>query len=222
MAERPIAVVGAGGFGREALDVIEAINREFESPLWRLIGVFDDEPSELNLTRLRERSIPYLGPTPTIRPERDTFFVIGIGNPAVRRSVSVRLEGLGWKLAILIHPSSVIGSNVELGGGTVVCGGVQVSTNVRIGRHVHLNPSCTVGHDSIIEDFTSLNPGSVVSGEVTVERGSLVGAKSVVLQGLTVGWASVIGAGACVVKDVPPNSVAMGVPARFLPKGPGL
>ena len=54
-----------------------------------------------------------------------------------------------------------------------------------LGRHVHVNPNATIGHDAVLGAFVSVNPGAVVSGEVVVGEGTLLGASSTILQGLT-------------------------------------
>ncbi|QCU79298.1 acetyltransferase [Citricoccus sp. SGAir0253] len=209
-----MVIVGAGGFGREAADVVEAVNSAAGTPLWELSGFYDDAPAEKNLTRLRQRGLAYLGPIPQEWDGTDISFVIGIGSPAVREILAARLERLGWEPAVLVHPAAVVGSRSLLGAGSVVCGGVQVSTNVQLGRHVHLNPNATIGHDAVLEDFVSVNPAVTVSGEVRVRTGTLLGAGSVVLQGLEVGPGALVGAAACVVRDVPADATVKGVPAR--------
>jgi acetyltransferase-like isoleucine patch superfamily enzyme len=72
----------------------------------------------------------------------------------------------------------------------------------------------TVGHDSVLGDFVSVNPAATISGECSIDSGALIGAAAVILQGRQVGSGSVVGASACVVRDVPASATVMGVPAR--------
>ena len=211
----PLVVIGAGGFGRETLDVIEAINAVTPVPKYEVLGVIDAQPSQQNLQRLADRRINYLGTeSDGLARAQHAQFVVGIGSPALRLLVAERFAQFGFMAATLIHPSSGIGSMSQIAAGSVICAGVQVSTNVQLGRHVHLNANSTVGHDSVLADFVSVNPGAIISGEVRVETGCLLGAGSVVLQGLTVAAGAVVGAAACVTRDVEGSATVVGVPAR--------
>ena len=213
MAER-IVVIGAGGFGRETLDVVEALIAAGE-PL-QLLGVVDSGPRQVDLGRLGERGIVYLGTDDEwlSAATGDEHFVVAIGSPAVREAVVQRFTAAGLRATTLIHPRAVIGSRAGIGDGVVITSGVQVSTNVTIGDHVHLNPASIIGHDATLADYVSVNPGAIVSGNVVVEKGVLLGAGSVVLQGLTVGAGATVGAAACVTKDVDAGTTVKGVPAR--------
>lgn len=206
-------VVGVGGFGRETLDVLEAVGQM--SPTWHLLGVLDDAPAETDLERIYARGMRFLGSTQAwLDGGNEASYVVGVGAPATRRSIAERFELAGLTAATLIHPRAQAGTSTRIGLGSVVCAGAVISTNVTIGRHVHLNPNSTIGHDTELGDFVSINPGAVISGDCRVEHESLVGASGTVLQGLVVGQGAIVGASACVVRDVPPRTTVKGVPAR--------
>lgn len=212
-----IVVVGAGGFGRETLDVIDAVNAR--AATWRIRGVADDAPAQVQVDRLASRGHRVLGSVAEVAAAESGWFVVGIGNPTTRSRVAQTFAAAGWKPATVVHPTAVLGSRTVLAEGTVVCGGVQLSTNVVLGRHVHVNPGAVIGHDTVLEDLVSVNPGAVVSGEVHVGARALLGAGSVVLQGLEIGEAAVVGAGACVTRSVPAGTTVVGVPARTVDDG---
>jgi len=210
-----VVVVGASGFGRESLDVLEAmqsIGADIE-----IAGVIDDAPSKTNLQRLRERGVDYLGTTNDWLSQRvpGEVFVLGIGSPRVRRMLVEKLELGGAEPFTTIHPTVSLGSQSVIGKGAVICSGAVVSTNVKLGRHVHVNPNVTIGHDSELDDFVSVNPAAVISGDVHLATGVLVGAAATVLQQLTVAEDALIGAGALVTRSVPPSVVVKGVPGRW-------
>ncbi|WP_404473097.1 acetyltransferase [Microbacterium aerolatum] len=209
-----IVVVGAGGFGRETLDVIEACIGAGDSI--EILGVIDSKPREIDLDRLSARRIAYLGTESDWLNEMrgDERYVVAIGSPSVRRAVAERMSETGLSPRTVIHPRAVIGSQSELGAGVVIASGVQVSTNVTLGNHVHLNPGCIIGHDALLHDYVSVNPGAIVSGSVVVGQGALLGAGSMILQGLNVGEGSTVGAAACVTKAVDAGTTVIGVPAR--------
>lgn len=214
MIARRLVIIGAGGFGREVADVVEAINEDSPEKAWNLLGVCDDHPSALNIERLGDRGIRYLGAIPSEWTGSQTHFVVGIGSPSTRMKIADSLERLGWIPAILLHPDSRSGSRFRAGPGSVVCAGVQISTNVSLGRHVHVNPHATIGHDAQLEDFVSVNPAATISGEVVIASQTLVGASATILQGLRIGQKSLVGASACVVRDVDDDTVVKGIPAR--------
>ena len=211
-----VVVIGCGGHGREIYRIVDAVNAaSANGPRWRTIGFVDDRPSATNLKRIQGLGTSYLGSTGWLRSTQpDTCVVVGIGDPRVRRTVARRVEAYGIQVASLIHPDATVDADTFAGEGLVAFAGVRVTTNVRLGRHVHLNQNATVGHDCVLGDFVSVNPLAAVSGECQLGNGVLIGTNAAVLQGVRIGEDATAGAGAVVVRDVASAAIVKGVPAR--------
>ncbi|KGN32981.1 sugar O-acetyltransferase [Knoellia sinensis KCTC 19936] len=210
---RPLVIVGCGGFGREVLDVVDAVNAI--EPQWDFLGFVDDGPTEDNLAIVDRMGHRVLGGVSWLdQAPPDTAVFIGIGDGAVKERIDKAARTFGLDSGVLIHPTASVGALLDVAPGTIICAGVRITTNVRIGRHVHVNLGATVGHDTELGDYVSVNPLAAISGNVTIGARAMVGTQAAILQGLTVGMDSTIGGAAMVVKDVSENVVVKGVPAR--------
>jgi len=205
-----LVIAGAGGFGREVLDIIEVLI-ELDEP-YRFLGFLDD--GEPNRDRLARRGAALLGPSTALPP--GARYVIGIGDPRTRQQLDTVLGLSGRAAPPLVHPSVTIGSLVELGDGAVVNAGARLATCVQAGRHLHCNLNATLGHDSVYGDFVTVHPGVTISGGVTVGHQVMIGTGANILPGIVIGDDARIGAGAVVTADVAPGTTVVGIPARPL------
>jgi sugar O-acyltransferase (sialic acid O-acetyltransferase NeuD family) len=212
MSMKEIAIFGAGGQGRETLQLIRQIN-EVENA-WHCIGWFDDGiPSGALLA-----GKPVLGGLQSLNQwERPLSVVIAIGWPAIKQKVVTQIFNPLIRFPTLIHPDVLIeGEEIQIGEGSIITRGCHLTVNIHIGKHVLLNIGTTLTHDCQIGDYCGLMPAVNISGEVVVEEGCYLGTGAKIIQQKRIGKNSIIGAGAVVINDIPPGSTAVGVPARII------
>ncbi|MBS1556972.1 MAG: acetyltransferase [Bacteroidetes bacterium] len=208
-----IAIFGAGGFGREVKMLIDQINQSNQR--WRFFGYFDDGIQKGTLIN----GYPVKGTAQDLlKLDRELYVVFAIGNPKVKKSVVEIVKANQYlKFPTLVHPTVLMDSDfVQLIEGCIITANNVITTNINIGKHVIVNLSCTIGHDTSIGDYSSIMPGVNISGEVAMQEGVYVGTGAKIINQLTLGEWSVVGAGAVVSKDVAPHTTVVGVPAKPL------
>lgn len=210
-----LVIIGCGGHGREIFGIVEAINDSVGGEEWKVLGFVDDYPRADDLARIGRLGSTYLGTTAWLSSlESGTHYALGIGTPDVRATVDRKIEHFNLRPATLTHPETTVGLDCTFEPGLVMFPGARITTDIRLGRHVHLNQNSTIGHDCVIGDYVSLHPQAAVSGSCTIGERALIGANAVVLQGRHVGPGATIGAAACVVGNVEADLTVKGVPAR--------
>lgn len=206
-----IVIYGTGGFGREVVHLIEAIN--LISNEWNIVGFIDDNLDNIgNIVN----GYPVLGDyTWLFNYDGEINVAIGIGSPKTKRKIYEKLKARNNIIfPNIVHPDVKLSRFVELGQGNIICEGSILTCNIRLGDFVTINLNCTIGHDCIIEDFCTISPNASISGNVCLQEGVDFGTNATIIQGLTVGTYAIIGAGAVISKDVPAHCTAVGVPAR--------
>lgn len=208
---KDIAIFGVGGFGREVLALIKDINKV--KPTWNIVGFFDDG-YEKGLTI---NGYPTLGTAEDLNKwDKEIAIAISIGNPVIKKKILDKIHNPQVSYPTLIHPTAWIGDDdfVEIGKGCIICAGNLITTNIKIQDFVILNLGCTVGHDTVIKDYSAFMPSVNISGEVTIGEGVYVGTGVKIINQLEIGDYAIIGAGAVVAKSIPPRCTAVGVPAK--------
>mgnify|MGYP000063205464 CR=1 FL=1 len=135
--------------------------------------------------------------------------------------------GEGTKIWHFSHimQNSTIGLNCNIGQNVVVSPGVILGNNVKVQNNVSIYTGVTCNDDVFLGPsmvFTNIiNPRSAIIRrdkyvETLVDKGASIGANATIVCGNRIGKYSLIGAGAVVTKDVPPNSIFAGNPAKLV------
>lgn len=198
-----IVIVGNGGFARETKWIIDRIKRVSEQ--WNFCGYIDKEITRENVLGDDE----YL-----LNICEELSVVIAIGDPKIRIQLYKKYKGNKYiRFPNLIDPSVDITDNVELGEGNIICANNVFTVDIRIGSFNIINLGCTIGHDAEIGSFNTINPGTNISGNVQIGDLVEIGTGTKIIQGRKIENGAVIGAGAVVIKDIPRDALAVGVPS---------
>lgn len=205
-------LVGAHGHARVCL---EALEDAMSMPAVRVVGAVS-----LDGSGAPDLGTPMLGRDADLsaiaREHGVTTVFVAIGDNRVRAAVTERLLAEGFRLATAVSRFAMVSNTARIDDGAALLPGAVVNAATRIGRGAIVNTNASVDHDCEIGAFVHIAPGTAIAGGVTIGDGTLLGIGSRVLPGVTIGTGAVVGAGAVVVRDVPPGTVVVGVPARPL------
>lgn len=209
---KDLVIIGAGDFGREVAAVTERINHVL--PTWNLLGFLDDNKA----VNTRIDGYPVLGDLSWLDQHEDVYTICSVGTGRARKKIVEKMAKKHAKFATLIDPDAVAIKDSAVGEGSVVCAGSILAINSKVGDHVIINLSCTIGHDDIIDSFCTVNPGVNISGKVHLCECVDVGTGVKIIQGKTICENVVLGAGSVVVKDIDSPGTYVGVPVKRLEK----
>jgi len=207
-----VAILGAGGFAREVLDVFDAVNAA--TPTYDVLGFIVDADYGQVGRVIHDK--PVLGDLDWFSRNRDVAAICGVGAPEIRYRMIARANAVDVEYCSVVHPNAVRTRWLTMGVGVVITAACVLTNQITIGNHVQVNLDCTIGHDAVLEDFVTLAPGVHVSGNVTLGEGCYVGTGANIIEKRRLGAWSVIGAGATVVRDIPDNVTAVGTPAAVV------
>ena len=157
-----VVIVGAGGMGREIFNWLQVCEPELT-----VIGFIDDNLHALDgfnyepciISRIKD----YI-------PDKKIYHVVAIMNPMAKKNIVSHLKAAGSEFYRFIHPTVIIGKNVQLGEGVVITPGCILSCEIRVGDFVFLNTQTTLGHDVKIGNFTSINAKVEIKVEVAIKN----------------------------------------------------
>jgi len=174
--EMRVAIVGAGGYGRVALDVLLA--GELGD---RVLGFYDDAHAAISDS---VRGFPVLGDVEMLKSMlsvEPVHVVVAITDNTARLKVANSLRGLGGQFFTAVHPLAYLSSVATIEGGCVVCAHVAVHPDSAVGSHCFLGPGSVVDRDAEVGAGTWISAGAVVGS------GARVGARVILGSNASVG-----------------------------------
>jgi sugar O-acyltransferase (sialic acid O-acetyltransferase NeuD family) len=204
-------LIGAGGHAREVMPMSE--------PALRAQGFTDVFYVQTKVEDAVVNGCPVISEKAFAALEGDKYFNVGIGDSKVRAVIANRMALLGIKPMSLVAENATIYQENEIGQGAILSSQTTITSNIKIGNFFHANMHSYVAHDCVIGDFVTFAPGVCCNGNVWIGDHAYIGSGAILRNGtpdkpLKIGAGAVVGMGAVVTKNVAPNTVVYGSPAK--------
>jgi len=204
--DKKIYILGAGAMARETLSFYKDLGKA------TLVAGFIEENCRRRGMKIDGKPVMDISIIDGLSAS-NSIFIGAIGSPKRKRLIK-KLESKNFHFDTLIHPTVIMGSSVSIGEGCIICPGVIMTSNIKIGRHTIINVNTSINHDCKIGNFVTICPGVNIGGNVTINDECWIGIGATLIHRVKIGKGTYIGAGAVVVNDIPPNVLAIGIPAK--------
>lgn len=206
--KKKLYIIGAGGFGRQLESYLDQHTKEKVD--WELMGYIDDNPNALKNVG---SDYQILGNVHTYDFQEGDMVLIAIADLKAKMKI-VELLRNNVTFFTYVSDTALVGKNVKLGEGSIICPGAKIGSNVSIGEFCIINLDTIIGHDSTIGKNNSIMPHVDVGGGSIIGNNIFMGTKATISPRLNVVDNTHIGVGAVVIKDVLEPGTYFGNPAR--------
>jgi UDP-perosamine 4-acetyltransferase len=203
-----VLVVGAGDHAKVVIELIEAGGR------YRVVGLIDEKSTPV-------LGIPVVGTDADLPRFRDNGIMnafVAVGDNKRRLAAGRRLQSCGFQIINVVSPTATISPSVQMGVGIAIMAGAVVNAECRIEDFAIINTGAIIDHDGQVGEGSHVAPGCALAGRVKLGRLVFLGTGTSAIPGISVGDSALVGAGACVIRDIPAGALAVGVPARIVPR----
>ena len=210
---KKILVIGDSNFTKVVIDIIDD---EGEFEIFGIIDCFN-----VGKEYLDHNVVGTKADIPGIIKENNIYGgVLAIDNNWMRKEVYDKVLAIcgDFNFITSIHPTAIIGKNVIIGRGSILMAGVVVNSDSVIGDFCLLKMQSSLGHEGIMEDYSSLSFGVITGGNLKLGTFSKISFCTSVIENIKIGAHTFVGAGSLVLKNIPSLSVVSGVPAENIRK----
>ncbi len=157
----------------------------------------------------------------TLKTEKQSLNQVSVGE-------NVRIFDFVNAYGCSIDDHSKVGAFVEIQKGATIGKSCKISSHTFICEGVHIEDNCFIGHGVMFTndlfpratrlDGTPQTEEDWNLVETHVKKGASIGSNATIICGVTIGENALVGAGSVVTKDVAPNTVVAGNPAKLIKK----
>ena len=202
-------IVGAGGLGRELLNLVLDIHA-IHGTRWNIMGFLDDTEAPL---KDKACDFPVVGTIADYIPKSNDVLALGIAAPQAKSRLVPMLKQRGAVFESIIHPYAYLGRHNAMGEGAVVFGGFSMSVNVHIGNFVTLLSS-GFGHDVRVGDYSTISSHCNIMGNVNIGSEVFIGGNVCIAPHITIENGAYICLGSVIMNNISSGSKVLGNPAR--------
>jgi sugar O-acyltransferase (sialic acid O-acetyltransferase NeuD family) len=197
-------------FNGNALEAFDCISEEYN-----VLAFIDDDPQKIGTMY---QGIPVVDRT-VLQKNKQVKVLAVPGSPTsfkVRKSIIDGLQINPDRFVTIIHPHASVSKYAKIGRNSLLMAGVVITSNAEIGDHVCILPNSVIHHDTKIGDYTLVSSNVSIAGYTSIEENCYIGMGVSIINGISIGKGSIIGLGSHVINSIPPNSKAVGNPAKLL------
>lgn len=201
-----------GGNCREAVGIAAESHPDFGA--YTALGFVDDDQATHGR---RFADLPVLGDRSVFTADENPLVLCQPGRPDTFRARRNIIEGLNLnrdRFARLVHRSVFIGPEVTIGRNVVLYPGVVLTGAIKIADHCQIMANTVIAHDCHIGEGVMVGSGVVLSGGTRLHPWCYLGSGTRTREGVTIGSGALVGLGSVVTRDVAPDAIVAGCPAK--------
>ena len=205
-----LIIIGAGGMGRTMYDMARESNGygiEYD-----IRGFIDDNTATLDSI---ENYPPLIAPIQGYQPKDNEIFICSIGGPA-RKKCMEEIISKGGEFLSMIHSTARIGTNVQIGEGSIVGAFTTIGADAKVGKYNLIQSYTVIGHDSIIGDWNRIDTHVTLVGGTIVQNEADIHTSAMISHNVTIENNARVAACSFVIRRVKEGTTVMGNPAKKL------